>query len=325
MSPFEKAGLVAVVLGGVLASAASTDAAETRVYAVGSSGLELTGASAGFVKDAGGGSAYGDLRVTQPVAGAFPKKQLVGVKWQDVTFAAGAGLKPAFYEWVRDTLKNPAASPRKDGAVVMYDYAYKPVGRTNFRGAFISGIEFGAFEAASKDAGKMLVSLTPQSTSRVVGGTAPAVAAPSTAARWMASNFRLRIDGFEAATARTRRIEPIGVRLKTAAAAVGEDREYLRTSVSVDVSNLVIELAEADAGPFYRWHEEFVVGGRNTDDRERRGTLEILSPTLQTMFTLTFSNIGIIQVSPAGSEQVRTARVEMYFESLAFDFTPAAL
>jgi hypothetical protein len=83
-------------------------------------------------------------------------------------------------------------------------------------------------------------------------------------------------------------------------------------------------LAEANAGPFYQWFDDFVVKGNNSDDKERPGFLDLLAPDLKTiLLRINFSHLGICGFAPekaqAAADKIRQVKVEMYCEQMTLD------
>ena len=110
--------------------------------------------------------------------------------------------------------------------------------------------------------------------------------------------------------------------------AVGEMRDYEKEPASIEFPNLVITFPESHADEFYKWHEDFVIKGNNGQDKEKGGSLEYLTPNLtDTLFTLTFHNLGVFKLTPekveAGNEQIRRLKAEMYCEKIDFAYKAA--
>src|SRR5262249_35413370 len=119
---------------------------------------------------------------------------------------------------------------------------------------------------------------------------------------WLSSNFRLKIDGVEEACARVTRIEPISITGRLIQDPVGELRDYDTHIGRLDLSDLVIPLAESRAKLFYDWFEDFVVKGNSSADREKNGTLDFLAPNLTTdFFSLRLSHLGIYKITAASA------------------------
>ena len=96
-------------------------------------------------------------------------------------------------------------------------------------------------------------------------------------------------------------------------------------AIPIDYSNLKFQLPEKLAGPFYAWHSDFVLKGKNDDKFETKGTLRWLSPKLtptdkvKPVLTLDLEHLGILSVVrlPANPGYVQ---VEMYCEQVVPTF-----
>jgi len=134
---------------------------------------------------------------------------------------------------------------------------------------------------------------------------------------WLASNFKLEIDGLD--TSRVIRIDPIQFKQPVAASDVGKLRQPSKQPAATELENLRITLSEAGADSWRSWHEDFVIKGNSSDKNERAGRLLLLAPNLKDeLARIDLSNLGIIalrpRVSPAGVSQLEA---ELYVERLA--------
>jgi phage tail-like protein len=285
--------------------------------------MDLGGAFAGWISSVEGGHATSDVVVEKVGGDVIQKKHLAGVKYEEISVACGTAMSKAFYSWIQASLDNKHT--RKDGAVITADFNQKEVGRLDFHQALITEVGFPALDAASKDAAKMTVKFSPEYT-RTKAKTGGAISAPigkGEQKKWLPSNFRLKIDGLEKACTRVNKIEALTIKQKVIEDPCGEQRDYQKLPASLEFPNLVITCAESHADQLYAWHEDFVINGNNSEDKEKGGTLEYLSANLKdVLFTLTFDHLGIFKLTPekveAASENVRRVKVEMYCEQITF-------
>ncbi len=306
-------------------------AADPRSLAAGKPILELDGAAIGFPKSAEGGNAYADVVTEAAGPNLVAKKHLAGVKYEDISLNVGTGMGPSLYQWIKDTLARKPT--RKNGALVTTNAQMIETGRTAFYNALITEVTLPALDAGSKEAAYITVKITPEYTRPMPSPGAKASAPPSgkTEKIWIPANFRLRIDGLEEATARATRIEAIGFRQKPATSSAGNARDNAREPGRLEISNIVVTVPAAYAKSFQDWYVDFVIKGNNGDNREKKGTIEYMSPTLkvtnETYFTVTLRNLGIFKLSPVKAEAGALPRVraEMYCEDMSFDFQPAAV
>ena len=109
---------------------------------------------------------------------------------------------------------------------------------------------------------------------------------------------------------------------------MGELRDYETEPAHLEIPNLAVTLAESHAESWYKWHEDFVIKGDNGEDKEKGGTLEYLTPDLkESLFILTFSNVGIFKLNPekaeAGSDAIRRLKAELYVQDMKFEYHAA--
>ena len=121
------------------------------------------------------------------------------------------------------------------------------------------------------------------------------------------------------------KIEPIVVSAKVVEDPVGEMRNPARNPGATTFSNLVVTLPEASAGAFTKWHDDFVLKGNSGQAKEKRGSLEFLSPDMkEVLFTLNFEGLGIFRLAPepveAAPDGQRRVQASFYFEKLDLSY-----
>jgi hypothetical protein len=230
-------------------------------------------------------------------------------KITDISFPCGTGMKKAFYDWIKDSIGG--RHTRKGGTIVTATDTHTATARLSFTGALISEIGFPALDAASKDAAKMTVRLSPQATHAVPLPPSAAAralpAGPASPKPWLVSNFRIKIDGLDCSSV-TR---------------IGEITIAQKEPATVEIPNLVITLPESHAGSWKRWHEAFVIKGNNGDEAEKTGTLEYLAPDMkEVLFSLSFKlKPDKVESGDEGSGRVKA---EMYCEGIEFKYEGGA-
>lgn len=302
--------------------------ADKRSYVAGKYAIELDGINAGWVWSVEGGHATADVVVEKMGSDHLQRKHIGNVKYEDMTVTCGTGMSKAFYTWIQDSFDHKYS--RKNGAAITADFNYKEHSRINFFNALITEIGMPAQDAASKDAAKMTIKFANEYTrylpakgggASIGGGKFPANAAVQK--QWKNNTFRLVIDGFDCT--RVNKIEALTVKQKVIEQAVGEMRDYEKEPGHVEIPNLVFTLPESHAEEVFKYHEDFVIKGNCSQDKEKGGTLTYLAQDLKTeLFSLTFVQLGIFKCTPdktdAGSEQVRRVKVEMYCEDIQFNY-----
>jgi hypothetical protein len=295
-----------------------------RGYASSKFALELNGAPAGYIKSAAGGEPVADVVLERLGPDHIVKKHLGSIRYEPVTVTAGLNMSAAFHNLIQGTLEHKPQ--RVTGALLELDFDYKEEGRLQFANALVSQIDFPALDAASSEAVFINMSFAPESTRYARGSMQPYAAAKTSAAnakRWTKNSFRLKIDGIDCT--HVSKIEAFTVQQKSSESSIGELRDYERVPTSLELSNLVVTVDDAHAQDFVTWRNDFVVGGKNDDAKEKNGTLEYLSTDLRTVyFTLTFKHLGIFRMGgepvTSGNETVRKSKVQMYVEDVSYSY-----
>jgi phage tail-like protein len=306
---------VAVVL--VLAVGIGQSSSNKRAFVAGKYALEIDGTTAGWLFSCEGGEIHAE--VISEVSGDDPvtRKRPGRVKYGDITLKCGTGMSKALYQWITETLDQRHS--RKSGAIIAADFNFKEHSRLEFQNALLTEVGMPALDAASKDAAKMTIKISPEVLKQVPGSGRAVKIDPRVQKKWLPANFRLQIDGLDCS--RVNKIEALTIKQKVTESAVGEVGRL--EPAAVEVPNLVLTLAESHSQTFYDWFEEFVLKGNSTQDREKGGSLEYLAADLQeVLFTLTFQNLGIFKIAPdkseAGGEAIRRVKAEMYCEQMKF-------
>src|SRR6185369_11323704 len=119
-------------------------------------------------------------------------------------------------------------------------------------------------------------------------GTAPAKA-------WQPANFRLTIDGLDCT--RIARIDSFTVKTVPARNEAGQTRDYSPEPGKIEFPNLKITLGNASFQTWQDWFDCFVIGGKNTSQDEKKGTLEFLSSDgREVLATVEFTGLGIFRL-----------------------------
>ena len=307
------------VLRGGTGSAPTAFAAAPRAFSAGHFALELERQMAGFVRSAEGGHAAADVVEEFEGESCTTQKHLGQLRYEDIAVSFGTGMSSAFYEWLQTVFQCQVA--HRSGALLSVDFNYTEVARLDFVNALITEIGFPALDAASKDAAAMTVAFAVESTQRQKGtGNTLKLCAkgPAVQKKWLASNFRLKIDGLDCSKV-----------TKIDAFTIKQGFSPERESGRLEIPNLAVTLPESAAESFVDWHEDFLINGNNSSEGEKKGTLEYLTPNLaQTLFTVELQGLGIFKLAPerveAGSEQIRRVKAEMYCEAMTFNFASIA-
>jgi phage tail-like protein len=297
-----------------------------RSYVASRFGLELDGQFAGWVDSVQGGQAISDV-VTGP--SSVQKKHIANVKYEDITLNCGIAVSKDFYDWIKASLGGKIM--RRNGAVVTCDYDFKVKSRLEWSNAAITEIGFPACDAASKDPAKMTIKFTPEMTRFTVSN--PSTIYPHNNSglqeqkKWLPSNFRLEIAGIDCS--RVNKIEAITAKTVYPGNPARGVVALANAQAQLPVSNITLAVPEPYAESFYKWHQAFVIEGKNGTQGEKTGKLEYLTPDLKSsLFALTFQRLGILKFTPAvigtGPMAIRQVQVELSCGNIGFDYGAAA-
>jgi hypothetical protein len=299
-----------------------------RAYTSGRFAVEIEGIDAGWVYSVEGGHPSADVVQEKLGPEHSVKKHIGGLKYDDITITCGTGMSKGFWETLHKSFTDDFK--RFDGTIFYADYDGKIRKTVDFHGAPITEIGFPALDAASKDAAKLTLKLSPEWTKTRFHKGGESLNGrfqidPSKQKQWSPANFRLDIDGLHDACSRVNKIDAITLKQKVAQNQVGESRDYSVEPCAIEVPNLVITTPESHARKLYRWREEFLERGNNTEEHEKHGTLEYLTSDLKdVLFSIDMHHLGVFKMTPdkgdALGESISRVKVEMYVEHMKMKF-----
>lgn len=295
-----------------------------RTYATSKFGFELDGLDAGWIWSFEGGMPTTEVVSEKLGPDHLIHKHVSGLKYEDISVSFGSGMSKDFWKWIHDSFTQNYN--RRNGALIAADADYKEKTRLTFYDALVNEIAFPALDSQAKDPSKVTVKITPERTRSDVRNKNTAVRGSIDRAKqhlWQNSNFRLRIDGLDTATASVTKIESLVLKQKLTQYSIGEMRDYQMEPVQVEYPNLVVTVPESRSTAFDKWFKTFVVDGKCAEGDEKTGTLEFLTPNLQrTLLQIDFHGLGIFKCTPDKAEstgdKIRMMKYEMYCEKMNF-------
>lgn len=287
--------------------------------------LDLNGTLAGPLKSVDSGFISGQFTKAMGPMQQF-KKHLATIVYEDITIQCGTDMAPSFYQWVQSALDGQPA--QMNGAILTTNAMNQVIDRKEFQNALITEVVFPAMNTSSNSPVFMNLTIKPGQTI-LQPGTGAQVSFPlqqHKSKAWLASNFRLQIQGLEQACAHVIAIDALDWKQPVNQMPTGF-RETSQGPVGpFDAPNLVITLPQAQAEPFAQWFRDFVVQGQASDNDERPGILEYLEADRQTpIMTLSFGHLGIFRMAPVpqtDTKMVPLVKIEMYCESLQLTQSP---
>jgi hypothetical protein len=295
------AGAVAAIGGLAWAPSAQAALSKSRQYFATTVALELDGISAGRVASAEGGEPV--IVPATPVAGVEKTATTTTLRYEPFVVRMG-DMSPALYDWIGKSTIG-AASPRGVN-VITTDSVGKEIYRLAMQNVRLTEVQLDSLDAAKTDAARFTVKMAPGLSAHQFGGkgTASAISTQKTSPI-LRSNFRLFIQGLEAATTRARSVDAVGLQIAANGALVPM---ALRFSV-----------AFADASLLFSWMQETLAGKGSL----RQGELQLLTRDLtKVASSVSFSQLMITRIScpaEAASGSIQHAEVECVPTGVTFN------
>lgn len=277
--------------------------------------LTLDGSPAGALLEAEGGGAFTEVNLAESNSVTVIRRIPGSTKWQPITLKRGLTNDRSVNEWIKGSIGG--LSPVRSGEIAATDENFKLFTKTEFFNALITEIGFPALDAASRESAKMTIKMQPESTR--IGAASGLVSKTSTAQqKWLVSNFKLTINGMDAAF--VTKIDTINIKMNYASTDAGAGERL----ASIDIPNLKLTIPESQAADFIKWHQEFVIERKNGAENEKSGNLSFLSPDLKTeIFRLDLTGLGIFALDRdplALTNQVRNVTAQLYCDKMDFNF-----
>jgi hypothetical protein len=278
--------------------------------------LTLDGVTCGSLASSVGGDVSADV-IEQPVDGSpFTPKRLGRLKYEDFVLQFGFEMASPVYDWIAATWAGNFA--RKDGSVTAVDASMNVTSEQQFINALLTTTTISALDAASKDAGSFTVAISPEAT-RAAAGSGKAPPSGGKARRFLASAFRLELDGLDCT--RVAKIDSFTVEVPVTDSAVGTARDPGREPTRVVFPNLRVTIADGPtAATWQSWFADFVLAGNNDDGKEKSGAIVFLAADLKTeLGRVVLHNVGIAalrRVPLAANEAVRRLAADLYCERM---------
>jgi phage tail-like protein len=115
-------------------------------------GVEITGVTiAQFKEVAGLGISISVIENRSNQMGGQPILQKLpgSVKYDDIHLSRGKVSDPAFWTWMKTVQEGNIDQARKDGSIILFDYAHGEVTRFNFFNGWPSRVEIGKLSAGA--------------------------------------------------------------------------------------------------------------------------------------------------------------------------------
>jgi hypothetical protein len=247
------------------------------------------------VQSPSGGYAKADVRTTFPSASDPPQRQISSFGYTALQFKLGLELGTPILDWVNGALKGNSLT--KSGTLIELDNQNRAKSYLDFTDGSIGEFAVPGFDTSSTTGNAFTLVVSIKKSTLRPGDNRP-VQTPVQPKPFLASNFRLKIDGLPTTTVRL--IAPLSFR---------------RTNPGIVPTDLIVTFADRDVDPWRAWADDFIVKGNNGQDKEKQGALEVMAPNFaEVLATLTIKQIGILELVPVDDSSIRSQRASMYFE-----------
>ena len=115
-------------------------------------GVEITGVTVAQFKEVSGlGISITVIENRANQVGGQPVLQKLpgSVKYEDIHLSRGKVADPAFWTWMKTVQEGKIDQARKDGSIILFDYARGEVTRFNFFNGWPSHVEIGKLSAGA--------------------------------------------------------------------------------------------------------------------------------------------------------------------------------
>jgi phage tail-like protein len=295
----------------------------TRSFVARHFGLALDGSpNCGFLKSVEGGAIKGDP-ITQMVGGDIMKVKHIGMpKYDPLTVGVGMAMSKDFYKWIAASWDGDVQ--RKHGAVITMDRDLNVVHEQHFYNALVTETTIPALDGSSKEPAYMTVKFQGETLRHKLnpGGKFGAKTPPDQKT-WLPANFRLDIQGLNCK--KVAKIDSFTIKQNTKLLEIGPERDYQLEPTSIEFPDLVVTLSLTDSKTWFDWHEDFVIKGNNTVDKEKEGAIHFLSPSRdKELMTVELKGVGItsLQVDKGDgtTDAIKRIKVGLYVEKMHMDY-----
>lgn len=293
------AGAIAAI--GSLAHAPAAEAAlsKSRKYFASHVLMELDGISAGRVISAEGGEPF--IVPATAVVGVEKTVSTPTLKYETLAVQLGE-MSAALYDWIGKATAG-SATPRAVNLITLN--TDKEIYRLAMQNVRLAEVVLDDLKGSSQDPARFTVKMAP-GTSVHQFGKGSAVALPNAKiSPILQSNFRLYIQGVEAATTRAQSVGAVGLQITPSGTLVPM---ALKFSVPF-----------GDAGPLFTWMQETLTGKSST----RPGELQLLSRDFtKTVASVGFTQLMIVRIScpaEAANGGLQHAEVECVPTAVSFN------
>lgn len=283
--------------------------------------LDLAGHNVGFLNSISGGNYEATIVEQEMGQDNVIKKNVSTIKPTEFKAKMGIGLGKGMYEWIK--LAFDKKFEHRSGAVTAADFDFNATSTLTFHDALITSVTVPKLDGSSKE--NCYFDLT-WDAERIEHAKAGGESLKSKIANkqkaWVASNFRLEIDGMDCKTCSV--IESF-----TWKCAVTRDYQGITqwapiAPAKVTVPNVKFQIGYREHEGWQKWAKEWFVDGKRLDDHEKNGRIVFLGPDQkEELGDIELIHCGLAKFedaeSKANAEQIKRFTVELYVEQMKFN------
>jgi hypothetical protein len=199
------------------------------------------------------------------------------------------------------------------GRVTTMGTTGKGIASLEFFNAIPTKVAISDLDASSKEACSIEITLAPERTRRVEGGSGDSRILGKQE-RCMRSNFTVKIPGV--VTNGVMKVENLAVTREVAADNLGSQRIETKNPTKSVIPNVILTVSEATAKDFWAWYDSFLIKGDNAQDKEKTIEVQLMGPDMKSsVLTLQGSGVGMVSMrssTTSGSESAARVEVELY-------------
>ena len=297
---------------------------QKRSYTSGHFELLIDGhASTAFLKSVDGGFAKTQL-VDEPVGPSSQRIKHTSVaEIEPFTIDFGISESNDILKWIQGSWRKTFT--RRNGSISHADFNLKKTVEHEFREALITETSFPALDGAAKEPAYMKVKIQPEYVRlRKINGDEKLKGAQGPKQKmWIASSFRLNIDGIDEAKY-ANKIEAFTIKQGIKKLYTGIERFPQVEPTKLEFPNIVGTISLEYADKLLEWHEQYTMKGRQYPSGQKTGSIEFLSPQRdKTLFSLNLYDVGLtsLQILPsqANQDQIKRVKFELYVGRMDLD------
>ncbi|MDQ3365402.1 MAG: phage tail protein [Myxococcota bacterium] len=266
-----------------------------------------------------------------------PVKQSIGGSNKQIKHSSVAEIEPfsidcgiaggqEIIRWIQASWNKNYS--RRTGQITHANFDLQPTYEHEFFDALITEATFPALDGSSKETAFLKLKVQPERVleRKVTSGSKIDGALGTKQKLWMASSFRLNIDGMPSMQY-TNKIDSFTIKQGIKKLYTGEDKFPQIEPTKIEFPNLSGTISLEYADDLFNWYQEALgsyMGGVSDPRSQKTGSLEYLAPDRKTvLFSIELFEIGIakaqIMASQANQDSIKRVKWEFFVGRMDID------